>query len=102
MLTGIWASGTYVTMSQGQWQRTQLPKDYVHLVRMPQVRVYACCHLSRYIVSVMSCTLVLSPQLSLLYSDSQYSTEFHLDYRLRPAHSPTSDQERITVVVFLG
>ena len=61
LLTGIRASGTYVTMSQGQWQRTQLPKDYVHLVRMTQVRVYACCHLSRYIVSVMSCTLVLSP-----------------------------------------
>jgi hypothetical protein len=40
LLTGIRASGTHVTI-QGQWQYTQLPKDYVHLVRMSQVGVYA-------------------------------------------------------------
>ena len=77
------ASGTYVTMSQGQWQHTQqYTTTYVYVV----VGAYACCHLSRYIVSVMSCTLVLSPQLFLHHSESQYSTEcFNLmsDYDLR-------------------
>src|SRR5882757_7986001 len=59
------ASGTYVTMSQGQWQHTQqYTTTYVYVV----VGAYACCHLSRYIVSVMSCTLVLSPQLFLHHS----------------------------------
>jgi transposase-like protein len=74
--TGAGSVATYATT---QGLRT------LHLVRMPQVRVYACCHLSRYIVSVMSCTLVLSPQLSLPYSIVNITLSFTLitDYDLR-------------------
>ena len=44
------ASGTYVTMSQGQWQHTQqYTTTYVYVV----VGAYACCHLSRYKVSIV-------------------------------------------------
>ena len=78
-----WTEPLIDTMTQGQWQHTQqYTTTYVYVV----VGAYACCHLSRYIVSVMSCTLVLSPQLFLHHSESQYSTEcFNLmsDYDLR-------------------
>ena len=57
------------------------------------VRAYACCHLSRYIISVVFCSLI--PLVVSASLNSQYNSEFHLDIQLQPVHYLTSDQEYI-------
>jgi hypothetical protein len=57
LLTGIRALGTYVTIS-GSVAVYATAYDYTYVL---VVRAYAYCHLSGYIMSVMSYTLVLSP-----------------------------------------
>jgi hypothetical protein len=89
MLTGIRASGTYVTIS-GLVAVYATAHDYTRMCSRKGLRMLPpeWVYNERYVLYSSLIPLVVSAILN-----SQYNSEFHLDYRLRPAHSLTSVQQ---------
>ena len=95
VLTGIRASGTYVTIS-GSVAVYATAYDYTYVYSRKGLRMLPpeWVYNERYVLYSSLIPLVVSASLN-----SQYNSEFHLDYRLRPAHSLTSDQEEVEFIL---